>query len=347
MIKLQSLTRISLRVFAALLGPGLLAYLVFRAGPVFVWEQVQVVGWGFALIITLGGLSQLIRTCAWRQTITYDIRGLRWSRSIGAQLVSDACGQLGFTGKLLGEGFRVSLLTPAVPLDRGLSSCVIDGGLHLLTAALVAALGLSITLLHFSLSGRWRVYSLLLAAVLIAVVVLAAVAVARGWQLMGNVARALGRVPQLHNWVISSQPIIDSAEHNLLTFRRVAPTAFWASLIFSLLWHAVAVLEVYVILHFMGAKVPLVGAVALEGLTKVINLVGAVSPGNLGTYEGGNMLIATTFGMTATAGLTLALCRRAGSIFWAAVGAVCMIVMKRAEWGKAAVWARAESRASS
>ena len=344
MIKLQSLTRISLRAFAALLGPGLLAYLVFRAGPVFVWEQVQVVGWGFALIVILGGLSQLVRTCAWRQTITYDIRGLRWSRSIGAQLVSDACGQLGFAGKLLGEGFRVSLLTPAVPLDRGLSSCAIDGGLHLLTAAVVAVLGLSITLLHFPLSGQWRVYTLLLSAVLIAVVVLAAVAVASGWQLVGNVARAIGRVPQLHNWVISRQPIIDSAEHNLLTFRRVAPAAFWASLTFSLLWHALAVLEVYVILRFMGARVPLVGAFALEGLTKVINLVGAVSPGNLGTYEGGNMLIATTFGMTATGGLTLALCRRAGSIFWAAVGAVCMIVMKRAEWGKAAEWAKAESR---
>ena len=114
MPKLQSLIRISRRVFATLLGLGLLAYSVFRAGPGIVWEQVQVVGWGFALIITLGGLSQLIRTCAWRQTITYDIRGLRWSRSIGAQLASDACGQLGFAGKLLGEGLRVSLLTPAV-----------------------------------------------------------------------------------------------------------------------------------------------------------------------------------------------------------------------------------------
>jgi hypothetical protein len=76
----------------------------------------------------------------------------------------------------------------------------------------------------------------------------------------------------------------------------------------------------------------------------VINLVGAVNPGNVGTYEGGNMLIANMFGVTATAGLTLALCRRAGAIFWAGVGAMCMIVMKRADWGKAAEWGKAESR---
>ena len=332
--KFRSLIQLSFRFFAALLGLGLLGYLVFRTGPEVVWKQVQVVGWGFALIIILGGLSQLIRICAWRQTITYDITGLRWSRCIGAQLASDACGQLGFAGKMVGEGIRVSLLCPVVPADRGISSCAIDGGLHLLTAAVVAALGISITLLHFPLSGQWRVYALLSAGVLIGVVVLAAVAVASRWQLMGNAARAIGRLPQLHNWVIGKQPTIDSAEHNLLTFSRKAPAAFWATLIFSLLWHALAVLEVYVILRFMGAGTAFVGAFALEGLTKVINLVGALNPGNVGTYEGGNMLIAKMFGVTATAGLTLALCRRARSIFWGAIGAVCMIMMKRTEWGK-------------
>jgi len=65
-------------------------------------------------------------------------------------------------------------------------------------------------------------------------------------------------------------------------------------------------------------------------MARAINLVGAVNPGNVGTYEGGNMVIARMFGVTATAGLTLALCRRARSIFWAGVGAICMIVMKKA-----------------
>ena len=259
-----------------------------------------------------------------------DIRRLSWSRSLGVQLASDACGQLGLAGKLLGEGIRVSLLGSAVPLASGISSCAIDGGMHLLTAAVVAVLGISIALLHFPLSGQWRVYALLLAVVLIALVVLAAVAVASRWRLMGNAARAIGRLPQLHNWIIGKEPIIDSAEHDLLTFRSEAPAAFWASLILSLLWHALAVLEVYLILLFMRAKVTLVGAFAMEGLTKVINLVGGLNPGNLGTYEGGNMLIANMFGVTATAGLTLALCRRARTIFWAGVGVVCMILMNRA-----------------
>ena len=329
--KFQFLTRLSLRFFA-LLGLGLLGYMVFRSGPGAVWKQVHTVGWGLVLIIVLGGCSQLIKTGAWRQTFACDIRALSWSRSFDAQLVSDAVGQLGFAGKLLGEGLRVSMLGSAVPLANGISSSAIDGGLHTFTAVVVTVLGITATLLLAPLDSRWRVYALLLAAVLIAVVVMSAVAVASRWHLMGNAARAIGRVPRLHRLVNSKLSVIDSAEHNLLTFYREERTAFWASLMLNLLWHAMAVLEVYLILRFMGARIGVAGALALEGLTKVINLIGVLSPGNLGTYEGGNMLIAKMFGVTGTTGLTLALCRRARVIFWAGVGAICMTVMKRGEW---------------
>jgi len=216
-----------------------------------------------------------------------------------------------------------------VPLADGISSSAIDGGLHTFTAAVVTVLGITATLLLARVPGSWRVYALLVAAVLIAVVGLGAVAVASRWQLMGNAARAIGRLPWLYKFVTGKLPIIDSAERNLLTFYRENPAAFYANLTLNSLWHAMAVLEVYVVLHFMGTGIGVVGACALEGLTKVINLVGVVSPGNFGTYEGGNILIASLLGVSGTAGLTLALCRRARAVFWAAVGVACVAIMRR------------------
>jgi hypothetical protein len=115
--------------------------MVHRAGPGAVWKQVQAVGWGL-LDHLPGGLSQLIKTCAWRQTFACDISALSWSRSLGAQLVSDAVGQLGFAGKLFGEGLRISMLGSAVPLANGISSSAIDGGLHAFTAVVVQFWGL-------------------------------------------------------------------------------------------------------------------------------------------------------------------------------------------------------------
>ncbi len=329
--RLRSFIQFSLRLFAALLGLGLLGYLVFRTGPEVVWKQLQGVGWGLALIIILGGFSQFIKTCAWRQAFTCDISGLSWSRSFVAQLVSDGFGQFGVAGKVVGEGARISLLGRLVPLSNALSAGAIDGALHTFTAVVVTVLGISATLMLAPVSVSWRMYAVLLMAVLASVVILAAVAIARRWPLMGNAIRAIGRLPRLQNWVSGKQPIVDSAEHNLLYFHREAPAAFWATLIFNLLWHMLAVVEVYVILRFMGTGFTLGGAFIVEGLTKVINLVGALNPGNFGTYEGGSMLIAKMFGVASTTGLTLALCRRARTVFWAGVGAMCLIVMKKAD----------------
>ena len=327
----QTLIRLSLRVLAAVLGLALVGYLVFRSGPGAVWKQLQTIGWGFSLVILLGGLSQLAKTCAWRQAFTCDITGLSWSRSFVAQLMSDGIGQLGVAGKVVGEATRISLIRGAVPLSSALSAGAIDGALHTFTAVLITVSGIAATLLLAPLSGVWRAYAALIVAVLMSAAILAVVAVKRRWQLVGRSARMIGRLPRLHSWVSTKQPIIDSAEENLLSFRDEAPAAFWATLMLNLLWHVLAIVEVYVILRFMGAKVAIGGAFIVEALTKVINLVGAFNPGNLGTFEAGNMLIAKIFGVTSTAGLTLALCRRVRTIFWAALGAMCMIAMKRAE----------------
>ena len=329
--RLQSLFQLSLRFFAALLGLGLLGYLVLQSGPGAVWKQLRAVGWGFALVILLGGCSQFIKTCAWRQAFTCDISQLSWYRSFVAQLISDAIGQFGVAGKVLGEGTRISLLGSTVPVSNALAAGAIDGGLHSFAAVVVTVLGISATLMLGPVSVSWRIYAVLLIAGLTSVVILAVVAIARRWPLMGNAIRAIGRLPRLHNWVSDKQPIVDSAEHDLLTFHSEAPAAFWATLILNGMWHMLAVLEVYIILRFMGAGFTLGGAFIVEGLTKVINLVGALNPGNFGTYEAGNMLIAKIFGVTSTAGLTLALCRRARTVFWAGVGAMCMVVMKKAD----------------
>ena len=328
--KMQSVFRLSVRLLAALLGLGLLGYLVLRSGPGAVWSQLRAVGWGFAFVILLGGLSQLAKTCAWRQAFTCDISGLSWFRSFVAQLISDGFGQLGIAGKVVGEATRISLLRRSVPLSNALSAGAIDGALHTFTAVLITVSGVSATLLLAPLSRTLRFYAVLIVAVLISAVILAGVAIRNRWQLVGRATRAIGRLPRLHRWISGKQPIVDSAEDNLLSFRDKAPISFWATLMFNLLWHVLAILEVYVILRFMGARVAISGAFILEALTKVINLVGALNPGNFGTYEGGNMLIAKIFGVTGSAGLTLALCRRVRTVFWAGLGAMCMMLMNKA-----------------
>jgi hypothetical protein len=62
-------------------------------------------------------------------------------------------------------------------------------------------------------------------------------------------------------------------------------------------------------------------------LTKLINVVGIFNPGNVGTYEGGNMILAKLIGASSATGLTLSLCRRARSLFWSTIAGLCLITI--------------------
>ena len=89
----------------------------------------------------------------------------------------------------------------------------------------------------------------------------------------------------------------------------------------NLLAHMAALSEIYVVLRLMGFNIGVVGALIFEALTKLVNVVGLINPGNVGTYEGGNVLIARMFGLGADTGMVVAVARRIRAIFWASIGA--------------------------
>ncbi len=317
------------RLAAVLLGIALLVCLIHRTGASTVADQVKTVGWGLALIVALGGIAQLTRTLAWRFTFLCDIRKVSFARTFGLRLVSETIGSLGLPGQILGETARVYLLGSALPVANSISSVTLDRGLYIVAAALVSVTGVVTALLLLPLSGSWRVFAFLFASALAALLVVIAIAFRRRWPVLSGTAKCIGRLPWFKNRLEGKQSVIDSAESNLFNFHHKAPKAFWTSLILNLACHGMAVLEVYLLLYFMGARIGPLRALVLEAFTKLINVVGALNPGNFGTYEGGNMILTRLLGIAGAPGLTLGLCRRARSIFWKAVGFLCLVAMSR------------------
>ena len=221
------------------------------------------------------------------------------------------------------------LLGSALPVANSISSVTLDRGLYIVTSALVSVTGIFAALVLLSLSGTWRLYAFLFASALTVLLVVTAVAFQRRWPVLSAAAKVIGSLPRFKNWVQGKQLIIDSAESNLFRFYHETPKAFLASLILNVACHGMAILEVYVLLHFMGARTGLLGAFVLEAFTKLINVVGALNPGNFGTYEAGNMILTRLLGIAGAAGLTLGLCRRARSLFWKAMGFLCLVAMSR------------------
>jgi uncharacterized protein (TIRG00374 family) len=327
--RIATKNRLPLQLIAGVLGTALLIFLIHRAGPAKLVEHVAALGWGLALVIALGGVSHLVKTWAWRLTLIGEEHHVSFPRMLGLRLGSEAVGQLGMVGQVFGETLRVALLSPTMPLASGISSVTLDRALFILTAALASLFGMVAILLALPLSHALALYGVLCAITLLGVVLLMALAVRRRWGVLSGTARVLGRVRYFRDWVERKLSTIDSVENKLLDFYHSTPRAFWGSFALNLACQGMAVLEVYLILWLMGANLSLFAALAIEALTKLVNIVGMFNPGNIGTYEGGNMLIVRMFGLSGAAGLTLSVTRRLRALFWAAVGSLCLVMLSR------------------
>ncbi len=325
----DSTKRKPLRLAAVLMGVGLLGYFIVRTGVGNVIAHVRAVGWGMLVILALGGLSHLIRAWAWRLTFRSDLRGLSLWRTFMLRLISEAIGVLGVAGQVVGDTLRVTLLGPVLPIADRISSVALDRGIYTVCSAVIGIAGVLASLVLLSLTGAWRVCAIVFAASIAAVLVLTGMAFKRRWRLLSASARALQRLPWARRWLENKLVVIESAEESLLSFHSHAPMAFWGAVVLNLSSQILALGEVYLVLRFMGVNVTPVAALVIEGFTKLINVVGAVNPGNIGTYEGGNLLLSRMLGYTPGAGLTLALCRRARTLFWAGIGALCLIGLSR------------------
>jgi uncharacterized membrane protein YbhN (UPF0104 family) len=312
-----------------LIGATLLVFLIERAGPARLLQDARTIAWGMLVVIALAGISHIVKTWAWRLALLREAKKVSFWRTLALRLISEAIGQLGFVGLVFGESARIALLGPDVQVSSAISSVTLDRGIFIATGAAVLITGILVAIVGVVITGALRLYAFLFVLLTLCLLVLAVLTIQKGWPLFSGTARAAGRIPWLRNWLIGKRTVIESAELEFLRFHRQAPGAFWGSLLLNFATHILAITEVYLILLFLGAHVSFVGALILESLTKLINVIGAVIPGNVGTYEGGNMLIGKLVGLNGDQGLTLGLCRRLRAIFWAIVGGICLALYSR------------------
>jgi len=223
----------------------------------------------------------------------------------------------------------VARLSPDIPKANGLASVTLDQGLYLATGIIVFVAGLVGALPELSHSHTLRLYASLFALTLSTFLLLTLLAVRKRWQVISKSARFFANVPFLERWIETEYVLIQSVENALLDFHHNSTGAFWGSFFLTLASHCMSVMEVCLVIRLMGVKFGLLSALAIEAMTKLVNLVGSINPGNFGTFEGGNILIAKMFGVSAPIGLTLALARRMRALFWTAVGGICLFILTK------------------
>ena len=88
----------------------------------------------------------------------------------------------------------------------------------------------------------------------------------------------------------------------------------------SVVGYAWGAFEAYWICLFLGVRVSIATAVAIEIMSVSIDALFFMVPAKIGTQEGGKTIIFTTLGLPATLGFAFGVVRHVRELLWAAFG---------------------------
>jgi uncharacterized protein (TIRG00374 family) len=310
--------RLDPNLVAALLGAGVLAYLLYRLGVHQVFQQLAMVGWGWFLIIGQEILPILANTAGWHYTFTAPHRTVSFWNLFKMRQAGDGFNYLIPSATVGGELVRINLLRQNLSIALGAASVTLAKFTQSLGQALFVALGLALAAPFAPLKPGllpW-LWGLLVGCLLFLVVILAGL----WWGMFSRIGNFLRE--WLPHRLGRFLPVdkIGELDGYIASFLKGQQGNFWASTGFFGLGWALGAVEVFLIFHFLGLPIDLATAITVETLSVFIDGVLFFVPGKLGTQEGGKVLIFMSLGLPPVSGLAFGIIRRIRELTWAGIG---------------------------
>jgi hypothetical protein len=302
---------------AALAGAALFAYAVRRAGVSDIIEAIRRVGWGLVLILALAGLRFIVRAECWRWCLPPSV-GSGFSRTafplrraFAAFLAGDAVGNVTPLGLLASEPTKVLLTRHHLATRESVASLAVENLVYAASVMAMVGIGLVVLGVSVDMAAAWRVAIIAVLAVIVAGGTVALRAMRGTWD------PGRGTRPQ---WRERLASVRDEA----FRFSGGHPERLWRVFALDLVFHALAVLEVYVTLRWLlASRSPtLAQAIVFEALNRVVTAAFKFVPFRVGIDEASAGALAPILSVDPAAGVALAVVRKVRNLFWAAIGLV-------------------------
>ena len=320
-----------LQLIALVAGLALFAYLIHKTGLDTLARYLHMMGWGFAFIILLSAVRNVLRASSWYYAIDPVHRQIRFWTLMNVMLAGEAIKYLTVMGPLFGEPAKAAMVRRQVPLLQGFSSVVVENLIYNLTVIIVMITGLPALVWLIDAPRRLQLGAYLFTAAIILSLVLVWAAIRRRWFILARMLEVIARLTvRRSSSEIQSQPTrfaatidrVRKVEANIYAFYENRRGAFFAIFAVNMVAHFINVIEVYVILMLLDLPATLAAGFLIEAVTKVINGAFFFVPTRAGVYESGNALVLDALGMTASAGVALAIIRKLRAFLWVGYGLV-------------------------
>jgi Lysylphosphatidylglycerol synthase TM region len=307
---------------ATVLGVALFAWYVEKVGLGEIWTGLGQVGWGFAVIIALGGLRFAMRAIAWNLCLEPPY-GLPFPAGFAAVVAGDAVGNLTPLGLFASEPAKAAFVSDRLPLGPAVTALAVENIFYTLSAAAMIAASTIALLLSFELPAPVRhaawasLVAIGLGFVVTALLLWRQPALVRRVvsHLVPKTSRLQDRVGQLHG--------LEAQIYTFVARRRGVLVPLVAA---ELMFHVLGVLEVHVTWWLIqGAPPPIMTSFIFEGANRLVQVLFKFVPLRTGVDELTTGGFTQMLGFGAALGTTLAIVRKIRTIAWVLVGTSLLV----------------------
>lgn len=301
-----------------------------------VGDAIASVGWGLALVVLTRVATVAVAGAGWWWLIPASAR-VRLHVAVFVRFIREAVNSLLPLTQVGGDIVGARLLTFwAVPGPLSAASSIIDVLVQAVTQFLFATLGL-VTLVALGADTT--------VAVAVAISLASAAPALGGFYLAqgGNGHRILRsvlvRLKGDGNWGVLGT--VDAVYQNLSLIYAQRANLVASSLVHMIGW-LIGVLEVFIVLSWMGYAVTIGEALVIESLVQAVRGAAFAIPSALGAQEAGLILLCGMFGIPPDQALALSLIKRAADL---AIGVPSLVALQILEGGRStAIFSRREQQ---
>ncbi len=307
-------------IAAAVLGVALFVYFVQLVGVGEIAAGIGRLGWLFLVVVALGGLRLAVRGMAWRGCLEGPHR-LTPGRAFQAVVAGDTLGNLTPLSLLISEPAKALFVRDREPVSRTLAALAVENLFYTLSAALVIAGGALALVLRLRTADTWWLASVGLVAALIVLISVVHAVIWRRVRVASGLVELVGRrrlAPQL---IARWGKRVRRVEDRVYALYPREPGRLVRLACWELSFHALAILEIYIVLSLISDVTPtLLDAFVFESTNRFITTLFKVVPMRIGVDEAGTAAFAELLAFGTAAGVTLAIVRKARMLVWMTAG---------------------------
>ena len=288
-----------------------------------VFDLLLMFGWlGFSVVVAVYLLAFWIDALSWLLAIETAPVSWRWTWKVfTARMAGEAYNSLIPAAGIGGEPIKAEILKRrfGVSLKVGGASLVIAKTVNMIALVAFLILGFVMILGVEALSGSVKT----LAGFGLATIVssTATLFVLQRYKLTSQVARRLASTIKL-DWIRRGLIHLDDIDQIFVSFYRYRGSRFRWSLSLAFINWLLGVVEIYVVMHFLGYPVDWTAAWIIEAATQLMRTAAFFIPAAIGVQEGTFLFICGLLTGNPTLGMAAALIRRAREILWIILGLI-------------------------